>query len=57
MELAGVRAAVETDPVLLRPVDVPEQVAGLDALRRAVSWTPDLSLSRSLQDMLDAASD
>jgi GDP-4-dehydro-6-deoxy-D-mannose reductase len=57
MELAGVRAAVETDPALLRPVDVPEQVAGLDALRRAVSWTPDLSLSRSLQDMLDAASD
>jgi GDP-4-dehydro-6-deoxy-D-mannose reductase len=55
LTLAGVRAAVETDPALLRPVDVPELVADVTALRNAVAWTPEVSLTASLRDMLDAA--
>lgn len=54
LEAAGVEATLEPDPALLRRVDVPEQVASLDALHEAVTWTPAISLETSLRDMLEA---
>lgn len=57
IRLAGIQARVETDPALLRPVDVPELVADVTALRNAVAWDPEVSLETSLGDMLDAAAE
>jgi GDP-4-dehydro-6-deoxy-D-mannose reductase len=44
-----------TDPALLRPVDNPVLVGDPSKLRAATGWAPELSLERTLADVLDAA--
>jgi len=54
VRLAKVAAKVETDPARLRRVDVPEMVADVSALKRLVSWQPEIELDQSLRDLLEA---
>jgi GDP-4-dehydro-6-deoxy-D-mannose reductase len=44
------RIDVETDPALLRPVEVPVLIGDPAKLRAATGWTPE----RTLDDTLDA---
>jgi GDP-4-dehydro-6-deoxy-D-mannose reductase len=43
----------ETDPDLLRPVDVPVLRGDHTRLTKATGWQPDIPLSRTLTDLLD----
>lgn len=52
LELAGVDLAIETDPTLLRPVDVPVLVGSNAKLRQATGWAPSYSLDDTLRDVL-----
>jgi GDP-4-dehydro-6-deoxy-D-mannose reductase len=52
LELAGVDLALETDPSLLRPVDVPVLVGSNTKLRAATGWSPSYSLDDTLRDVL-----
>jgi len=45
--------AVEPNPDLLRPSDVPLFVADSTRLREATGWAPTIPFTRSLQDILD----
>src|SRR5207249_4082271 len=46
---AGLQAAVESDPALVRAADVPALVGDATKLRTATGWVP----RRSLDDLLD----
>jgi GDP-4-dehydro-6-deoxy-D-mannose reductase len=50
---AGADLALEVDPDLLRPVDVPVLRGDAGALHAATGWTPTIPLDRSLADVLD----
>ncbi len=54
LELAGVDLAIETDPSLLRPIDVPVLVGSNKKLRQATGWSPSYSLDDTLQAVLAA---
>jgi GDP-4-dehydro-6-deoxy-D-mannose reductase len=54
LRLAGVSAAIETDPARVRAVDVEEQVADVSALRALLDWSPRIPLVDSLEAMLRA---
>jgi GDP-4-dehydro-6-deoxy-D-mannose reductase len=43
----------ETDPALLRPVDVPVLRGDHSRLTAATGWEPEIPLSRTLEDLLD----
>jgi GDP-4-dehydro-6-deoxy-D-mannose reductase len=43
----------ETDPDLLRPVDVPVLRGDHAKLTAATGWEPEISLTRTLADLLD----
>jgi GDP-4-dehydro-6-deoxy-D-mannose reductase len=55
LALAGVDATLETDPALVRPVDVPALVGDPSRLQAATGWTPAKTLDDILSDVLDAA--
>ena len=55
LNLADVTGNVETDPARTRGVEVPDMVADVSALKRLVKWEPEITLDRSLKDLLDAA--
>jgi GDP-4-dehydro-6-deoxy-D-mannose reductase len=52
LRLAKVTADVETDPARRRTVDIPAMVADVSALKRLVSWQPEIALDQSLLDLL-----
>jgi GDP-4-dehydro-6-deoxy-D-mannose reductase len=52
LELAGADLTLETDPALLRPVDVPVLRGSADLLRAATGWQPQVPLATTLADVL-----
>jgi GDP-4-dehydro-6-deoxy-D-mannose reductase len=46
-----------TDPELVRPVEVPRLIGSNDKLRAATGWSPEVSLDRTLADVLQDARD
>jgi GDP-4-dehydro-6-deoxy-D-mannose reductase len=55
LRLAGGGLHVREDPALVRPVDVPRLIGDPAKLRTATGWEPELTLDRTLADVLDAA--
>lgn len=53
--LAARPLRLETDPSLVRPVDVPRLVGCPDRLRAATGWVPEIPLRRTLADVLEHA--
>jgi GDP-4-dehydro-6-deoxy-D-mannose reductase len=52
MALAGLDLRLVTDPALARPVDVPRMVGDPRRLMAATGWQPEISLDRTLGDVL-----
>jgi GDP-4-dehydro-6-deoxy-D-mannose reductase len=52
MELAGVDLSFDTDPELVRPVDVPVLRGDAARLRAATGWRPTIPLAKTLADVL-----
>ncbi len=52
--LAGAELVLETDPKLVRPVDVPVLRGDARRLRDATGWEPRISLSTTLADVLSS---
>ena len=52
LELAGVDLTLETDPSLVRPVDVPVLRGSAERLRVATGWEPHIPLAATLADVL-----
>jgi GDP-4-dehydro-6-deoxy-D-mannose reductase len=52
MDLAGAEFGLETDPDLVRPVDVPVLRGDAARLRRATGWAPQIPLATTLADVL-----
>lgn len=52
LKLSGADLALETDPSLMRPVDVPVLVGDNSKLRNATGWAPEHSLEDTLRDVL-----
>ncbi len=50
---ATVPLRFETDPELLRPVDVPVLRGSHDRITAATGWQPEISISQTLTDLLD----
>lgn len=53
LEMAERPMRFETDPDLLRPVDVPVLRGDYSKLAQATGWTPSIPLSETLRDLLD----
>jgi GDP-4-dehydro-6-deoxy-D-mannose reductase len=51
-ELAGANLTLETDPALVRPVDVPVLRGSAERLRAATGWEPHIPLATTLADVL-----
>jgi GDP-D-mannose dehydratase len=51
----GLDAPVESDPALVRAVDVPQLVGDPAKLRAATGWAPHRSLDDLLDDLLRSA--
>ena len=52
LEIAGVRASVETSGALLRPTDIACAVGDAGAARAALGWTPHVPWETTLRDVL-----
>jgi GDP-4-dehydro-6-deoxy-D-mannose reductase len=52
LELAGAEVTLETDPALIRPVDVPVLRGSAERLRAATGWEPNIPLATTLADVL-----
>jgi GDP-4-dehydro-6-deoxy-D-mannose reductase len=55
LALAGAELSLETDPALVRPVDVPVLRGDATRLRRATGWVPRITLATTLADVLASA--
>lgn len=53
MAAAGVDLSIVVDPTRVRPVDVPEVRGDPSRVRRAIGWSPEYELDRTLADVLD----
>lgn len=53
LALSTASVRVEQDPARMRPSDIPEIVCDCRLFREATGWQPHLSISQSLQDVLD----
>jgi len=53
LSLAGASLALEVDPALVRPVEVPELRGDPARLQGITSWKPEISLDQTLADVLD----
>jgi len=51
--LSGANVSVQTDPARLRPSDLPECIGDNGKLKRLTGWTPEHSLTQTLQETLD----
>ncbi len=56
LALAGVDAKLQSDPTLVRPVDVPALVGSTAKLRAQTGWAPRHTLDTILEDLIRAAS-
>ncbi len=54
LELAGADLTFETDPALVRPVDVPVLRGDASLLRGATGWEPTIPLATTLADVLSS---
>jgi len=54
LAVAGVDLAVEIDPDLVRPIEIPRLVGDNTRLREATGWEPVIGLDQTLADVLDA---
>jgi GDP-4-dehydro-6-deoxy-D-mannose reductase len=54
LELAGADLKLETDPALVRPVDVPVLRGDAGRLRAATGWEPTIPLATTLADVLSS---
>jgi len=54
-DLAGSTVELETDPSLVRPVEVPVLRGDPTRLQQATGWKPELDLDRTLADVLEHA--
>jgi GDP-4-dehydro-6-deoxy-D-mannose reductase len=54
LELAGADLTLETDPALVRPVDVPVLRGSAERLRAATGWEPHIPLATTLADVLSS---
>jgi GDP-4-dehydro-6-deoxy-D-mannose reductase len=54
LRLAGVDLSLETDPELVRPVDVPVLRGDAGLLRVATGWQPEIPLATTLADVLSS---
>jgi GDP-4-dehydro-6-deoxy-D-mannose reductase len=52
LELAGADLTLETDPALVRPVDVPVLRGSAERLRTVTGWEPHIALATTLADVL-----
>ncbi len=52
LDLAGTTLALETDPALMRPVEVPVLRGDPARLTAATGWKPDIPLEQTLEDVL-----
>jgi GDP-4-dehydro-6-deoxy-D-mannose reductase len=52
LELAGAGLSLQTDPALVRPVDVPVLRGDAGKLRAATGWVPQIPLATTLADVL-----
>ena len=52
LELAGADLTLETNPDLLRPVDVPVLRGSAARLQAATGWQPQIPLATTLADVL-----
>jgi GDP-4-dehydro-6-deoxy-D-mannose reductase len=55
LERLGVRASLEPDPALVRPVEVPILVGDNSKLRAATGWTPVRTVDSIIEDLINAA--
>lgn len=55
LALAGVHARLESDPALVRPVEIPVLVGSPERLRAATGWEPTADLDAIILDILHAA--
>ena len=55
LDAAGVRLALEADPALVRPVDVPVVRGDAGRLAACTGWKPEIPLERTLADVLAEA--
>jgi GDP-4-dehydro-6-deoxy-D-mannose reductase len=54
LALAGTDLTFETDPALVRPVDVPVLRGDAGLLRRSTGWEPTIPLATTLADVLSS---
>jgi len=52
LEVAGADLSFETDPELMRPVDVPVLIGDNRRIIRATGWTPEIDLDDTLRDVV-----
>jgi GDP-4-dehydro-6-deoxy-D-mannose reductase len=52
LQATGVKAALGTDPALVRAVDVPALVGDPRKLREATGWTPQLTVQDVIEDLI-----
>lgn len=55
--IVGVAARPEPDPALQRPADLPYLVGDSARLTAATGWRPEIPLTQTLQDLVDAQAD
>lgn len=55
--LIGVRPVVEMDAQLMRTADLPHLVGDASALHAATGWSPQISFTQTLRDLVDAQAD
>jgi GDP-4-dehydro-6-deoxy-D-mannose reductase len=53
LALTSVRPVVETDPSLIRPLEVPVQYPDCSKIRAATGWEPLIPFDQTLRDVLD----
>jgi GDP-4-dehydro-6-deoxy-D-mannose reductase len=53
LDLAGADLVLETDPALVRPVDVPVLLGDPTRIREGVGWEPEIPLDATLRDVLE----
>lgn len=53
LALTSVKPVVETDPALIRPLEVPVQYPDCSKLHAATGWTPLIPFEQTLRDVLD----
>ena len=53
LALAGASLALEVDPDLVRPVEVPELRGDPSRLQGVTSWKPEIPLQQTLADVLE----